>query len=323
MISWKTSRFLILTAFVFVVVLSFDGTGSLAAPRVPSAPTGLIVTGVTETTISLSWNPSRHNRNFSYRLRMTNHTNPQYNTVITVPSSSTSYTARFLPPNSNYSISVSAVDDRGNSSPSSNTVTVSTLADETPPTAPVLETMVLGPSQVRLTWSQPVDNLPLNCCSFKFFMNDVQVTQHLNWHGTNSLVIRHLPPGSTNTFKVVAFDYFGNASTSNESTETTEPSTDTTPPSPPTNLRILRDNGCAEVWLGWTESIDDIDPQFAIEYEIYVNGVLSPLAVSAGVSEDFVYGTGFPDNTFVVRAVDRAGNTSAPSQPVFVQLWPY
>ena len=322
MISSKTSRFLILTAFAFVVVLSLDGAVTSSAPRVPTAPTGLTATAVTETTISLSWGASKHNRSFSYQLRMTNHTNSQYNTVIAVPSSQTSYTARFLPMNSSYSITVSAVDDRGNSSPSSNTVTVRTLADETPPTPPVLETFVLGPSQVQLTWSQPFENIPLNCCSFNFFMNDVRVTQHLNWHGTNTLVIRHLPPGSTNTFTVKATDYSGNTSTSNPSTATTQTSTDTTPPSPPTNLHLVRDNGCAEVWLGWTQATDDVDPQFAIEYEIYVNDVLSPLAVSAGVSEDFVYGTGFPENVFVVRAVDRAGNTSAASNPLTLNLWP-
>ncbi len=324
MIFRQISRLPILATFVFIMVLIFEGTAtsSASAPKGPTAPTNLAVGAVTETTIAMSWSPSRHNRGFSYRIRMTNHTNSQYNTVITVASSLTSYTARFLPPNSSYSITVSAVDDRGASSANSNTVSVRTLADETPPTAPVLETFVLGPSQVRLTWTRSTDNLPNNCCSYNFFMNDARVTQHLNWHGETTLVIRHLPPGSTNTFKVVATDYAGNNSSSNASTATTEPSTDTTPPSAPTNVRLLRDNGCAEVWLGWTQSIDDVDPQFAIEYEIYVNGVLSPLAVSAGVSEDFVYGTGFPDNTFVVRAVDRSGNTSEPSAPVFVQLWP-
>jgi hypothetical protein len=89
------------------------------------------------------------------------------------------------------------------------------------------------------------------------------------------VVIRHLTPGSTNTFTVAAIDYSGNTAMSNPSTATTETSSDTVPPSVPTNVRLLRDNGCAEVWLGWTQSTDDVDPQFSIEYEIYVNGLLS------------------------------------------------
>ena len=68
-----------------------------------------------------------------------------------------------------------------------------------------------------------------------------------------------------------------------------------------------------EFWVGWTQSTDDTDPQSAIEYEIYVNGVLSPLAVGAGIDRDFVYGTASGENTFTVKAVDRAGNTSASS----------
>ena len=326
MISQHSSRLLFITTFIFFVVLSMDGTVSSSAPRVPTAPSNLTVGLVTETTIAMSWDASRYNRSFSYQVRMTNHTNSQYNTVITVASSQTSYTARFLPQNNSYSLTVFAVDDRGNSSAGSNTVTVRTLADQTPPTTPVLETMVLGPSQVRLSWNESTDNIPLNCCSYTFFVNGVRFTEHINWAaaaaGFNAVVIRHLTPGSTNTFTVAAIDYSGNTAMSNPSTATTETSSDTVPPSVPTNVRLLRDNGCAEVWLGWTQSTDDVDPQFSIEYEIYVNGVLSPLPVSAGVDEDFVYGTGFPDNTFTVKAVDRTGNTSAASAPVFVQLWP-
>ena len=49
-----------------------------------------------------------------------------------------------------------------------------------------------------------------------------------------------------------------------------------------------------------------------VSNEIYVNGVLSPLAVSAGVDQDFVYASPDCVNTFIVKAVDRSGNTSAP-----------
>jgi hypothetical protein len=47
-----------------------------------------------------------------------------------------------------------------------------------------------------------------------------------------------------------------------------------------------------------------------------VNGVLSPLAVSGGVDRDFVYATDSGANTFTVKAVDRAGNTSEASNAV-------
>jgi hypothetical protein len=86
-----------------------------------------------------------------------------------------------------------------------------------------------------------------------------------------------------------------------------------TPPSA-TNVRIVG-RGCVEFWVGWTQSTDDT-PQYAIEYEIYVNGVLSPLPVGAGIDRDFVYATAGGENTFTVKAVDRAGNTSEASNAV-------
>jgi hypothetical protein len=46
-------------------------------------------------------------------------------------------------------------------------------------------------------------------------------------------------------------------------------------------LHLVRDDSCAEVWIGWTQATDQVDSQDKIEYEIYVNGVLSPLPVSA------------------------------------------
>jgi hypothetical protein len=39
------------------------------------------------------------------------------------------------------------------------------------------------------------------------------------------------------------------------------------------------------------------------------------------VGRSFQYGTINGENTFVVKAVDRSGNTSAPSNTLTVQLW--
>jgi hypothetical protein len=85
---------------------------------------------------------------------------------------------------------------------------------------------------------------------------------------------------------------------------------------------ISVDSGGGELWLGWTQSVDETDAQNNIEYEIYVNGVLSPLPVSAGIDFDFVYTLpGVCENNFTVKAVDKTGNTSAASAPVKVKLW--
>jgi hypothetical protein len=143
----------------------------------------------------------------------------------------------------------------------------------------------------------------------------------LNWINHRQVSLRHLSPSTTYTFKVTARDGSGNVAESNVLPVTTLSSADTVPPSAPTNLRIEFDQGCAEVWLAWDQSTDDVDPQSAIEYEIYVNGLLSPLAVDTGVGRSFAYGTIDGLNSFVAKAVDRTGNTSAPSNTATAELW--
>ncbi len=140
----------------------------------------------------------------------------------------------------------------------------------------------------------------------------------MNWYAETTVVLRHLTPSTTYAFTVKALDQDGNTSESNAVTLTTEASSDVTPPTAPADLRITGSFGCPEFFVGWTQYTDDTDPQFAIEYEIYVNGVISPLPVSAGIDEDFVYVDASGASTLTVKAVDRAGNTSAASNGVTV-----
>lgn len=311
-----------IAALALTAVLLFSGSKTSAAKgdrSAPTAPTNLIVTAVTETSVSLSWNASTDNSGkFSYRVRITNLTNSAYNSLATVSQTQTSYAPKFLSTNSSYQFAVYAVDGNGNRSAESNVVSATTLPDTTAPSAPVLQATVLGPSQVQLTWTKSTDNIPNHCCNYDVQMNGAVLTQHVNWaaapKGSLSAVIRHIMPGSTNSFSIRVTDWSGgNVSTSNVVNRTTPPSNDVTPPTAPTNLHLVQDDSCGEVWLGWTEATDDVDDQEEIEYEIYVNGVLSPLAVSAGIDFDFVYGIPNSDNVFTVKAVDKSGNTSTAS----------
>ena len=313
--------------------LLFNGSTSSAAGKgdrsAPTAPGNLVVTNITTTTISLSWSGSTDNSgSLSYKVRITNLNNSAYNSLATVSQTQTSYTAKFLASNSNYTFAVYAIDGSGNKSAESNVASGRTLADTTPPSTPVLQASVLGPSQVRLTWTKSTDNVTNNCCTYSFTMNGSPLTQHINWVPSTtadklSVIIRHIQPGTTNSFSVNVGDYSGgNVATSNTVSATTLPSSDVTPPTAPTSLHLVKDQSCGEVFLGWTESNDETDSQDLIEYEIYVNGVLSPLPVSAGVDFDFVYATAFGDNIFTVKAVDRSGNSSAASSPLKLFLWP-
>ena len=115
---------------------------------------------------------------------------------------------------------------------------------------------------MEITWTKSTDNVPNNCCSYSFDMNGSPLTQNLNGcHsavGYISIIIRHLPPDTTNAFTVTAIDYTGvNKSTSNAASARTCPSVDTTPSSTLTNLHVISlDTGGGVAWLGWTQSTD-------------------------------------------------------------------
>jgi len=275
----------------------------------PTAPTNLRVTSLSHKSVTLAWNASTDNSgNVTYSVNKDGQ-------GFTVPQGQTTYTIDWLSAGRTYTFYVVARDNSLNQSPPSNTVTVTTPPDTTPPSAPVLSGSVRGPSQVSLSWTRSTDDLS-ELVGYRIFADGVQVTAHVNWYAETQVVLRHLAPSTTYTFTVQARDMGGNTATSDAVTLTTAATSDVTPPSAPTNVRITGGFGCPEFFVGWTQSTDDTDPQNLIEYEIYVNGVLSPLAVSAGVDQDFVYATDSGANTFTEKAVDQAGNTSEASNGV-------
>jgi chitodextrinase len=282
----------------------------------PTTPTNLHTTAVAHTTATLAWNPSTDNSgSVTYRIQM-----ESIYSSSAMETSQTSLTWTSLSPNTTYSFYVYAFDQSGNRSANSNTLTVTTLTDTTPPTAPELSGSVLGPSQVSLSWTAATDENQWWSLPYQVFVNGSPAA-HVNWDAERRVHIRHLTPATTYVFTVQAYDTSNNRSTSNQVTLTTQPSSDTVPPTAPTNLHLVSDQGGGEFYIGWTQSTDDVDPQYAIEYEIYVNGVMSALPVSAGVDQDFVYARPECVNTVVVKAVDRTGNTSAPSNELTHFPW--
>ena len=303
-----------------IVVLALAVAGPVSAGKKPPPPTGdktppttptnLQAKDLTHTSVTLTWNPSTDN---SGSVTYSVYKDGQ---AFTVPQGQTTYTIDWLSPGRTYNFWVRATDKALNQSGSSNTVTVTTVRDTTAPTAPELSGTVRGPSQVALTWTKSTDDITWWTLGYRVFVNGAPATAHVNSCGERCVILRHLTRSTSYTFAVEANDFNGNTTMSNTVALTTEASSDFTPPSAPTNVHITGSFGCPEFFVGWTQSTDDTDPQFAIEYEIYVNGVISPLPVSAGVSEDFVYAEPSGPSTFTVKAVDRAGNTSEASNGV-------
>src|SRR5262245_89187 len=104
----KFSRLIIFTAaFAFTAVLLFSGPTVSSAGKgdrsAPTVPANLTVTAVTDWSATLKWQPSTDNSGkFSYRVRITNLSNSTYNSLATVSQSQTTYTAKYLASNSNY-----------------------------------------------------------------------------------------------------------------------------------------------------------------------------------------------------------------------------
>ena len=270
----------------------------------PTVPTGLRVVAVTEDSITLSWNASTDNSGSIHH-------------YVVAPGSwhpgdSTTKTITGLVPSWTQTYRVSAVDATGNESAFSEPLTATTAPDVTAPTAPSdLRLTASTPSSVSLAWTAARDRWSL---TYQVLM-DGEVIAVAGW---TSARVRHLPPG-THIFTVRARDSAGNLSpVSNAITVTLADTGDRVAPTAPTNLvgRDLADF-CGSVQLTWDQSTDNVDPASALEYEIFRDGVLFGLAT--GVGSAWVYG---PDgtSTWTVVAVDRSGNSSAPSNPATVTV---
>ena len=303
-------------ACVALVVLA-GAVPAVSAPRpkapdktAPTVPTNLRITAATEDTVSVAWNASTDNSGsiHHYVTCYSGFTIPAPGYCIWGSPVPPAKTVGGLVPGKEWTFRVKAVDAAGNESALSSPVTGSTAPDVTPPTAPTnMRVTATTPSSVSLAWDRSTDGWGFG---YQVLMDGEVI-------GTTSQLAfraRHLPPGTTHTFAIRARDTSGNLSAaSNAVTVALAPSSDHTPPTTPTNLTASQppDDFCATNNLQWNASTDDVDPQSAIEYEIYLNGTLF-LVTPPGFAWASPY-TFEGTNTWTVVAVDRAGNSSGVS----------
>ena len=188
--------------------------------------------------------------------------------------------------------------------------TVSAARDRIPPTAPTLSVTAVGSNYVSLAWTASRDNQPF--IWYQVYMNGSPSV----WAGANrSVTVQGLTPATTYVFTVLARDNGINWSPPSNAVTVTTASVnggDTASPSTPANLTGF-DGGCGEGWLSWSQSTDNVDPQFAIRYDVYVNGIFRPESSGHGLSRTVAYAVVEGSNMFEVFAIDSAGNRSAPA----------
>jgi hypothetical protein len=285
-------------------------TTVLAAPKqdrqAPTRPTNLRVTAVGAYTASLARTPSTDNGGFHYVICCSPNGNSQN---VPAPASGAVFTAG-LEPNRAFSLRVYAVDAANNWSQPSNPVSGTTTADTVPPTTPAVSVVDVGARYVSLLWSA-TDNGPN--LWYDVFMNGSPIRIATR---DSSAIVPLLAPSTAYTFAVRARDFVNQTSPVSDPVAATTLAPNPDDGTPPTTPRLGPGyvSGC-EVQLVWTESTDDFDPPFAIEYEVYLNGVHVD-STALRDTRRVVYADRNGVNTFAVAAVDSAGNRSALSNEV-------
>ncbi|NEW07487.1 bacillolysin [Paenibacillus sp. SYP-B3998] len=182
------------------------GVGSAPSPdtQAPSVPTGLASTGITQTSVSLSWNPSTDNTAVTgYDV---------YNgSQLAASVAGTNATVSGLSAGTAYTFTVKARDAAGNVSIASVGLTVTTTNSSDPDTqAPSVPTNLAstGKTQtsVSLSWNASTDNTAVT--GYDVY-NGSQLAASVT--GTNATV-SGLSAGTAYTFTVKAKDAAGNAS---------------------------------------------------------------------------------------------------------------
>jgi chitodextrinase len=316
------------------LLVALTASPATAAPRdtqPPTIPGDLRVTQITQTGVSLAWNPSTDNR----RVLFYGLWAPGLPVVyVNHPGTSAGYTG--LHPGTTYAFRVQAWDGTNWSPPSTvlNGTTAPDVAAPTAPTGLALSGNVYGApvdgitaSTALVTWANATDDFgPLRYEVLVDGINSPHVYD-IRPAGTpinaiSKVWVRRLDPGTTHTIAVRAVDSGGNRSAVSDAiTVTTDPSSDVVGPTAP-SLTHADGGGTGscpeELWLRWTAASDGTDPATAIEYEVRVNGVINE--VVPGGTRTITYTEVPGANVVTIVAVDRAGNASAPSNATTVNI---
>ncbi|MCA0144387.1 fibronectin type III domain-containing protein [Blastococcus sp. LR1] len=274
-----------------IVAIDTHGNRSAASAPVtshtdvtpPAVPTGLTATRG-DARVTLSWTANVENDLASYRVLR--------NGVEIATVTGTSYVATGLTNDVSYSFSLVAVDDSGNRSAASATVSA-TPTDLTAPARPTGFAAVRGDGRVTLTWNaSPEPDL----ASYRVFRNGTEIATVT---GT-SYVAAGLTNDVAYSFSLVAVDTHGNRSPATAAVSATP--TDLTAPATPTGLTAVR--GERQVALTWNANPE---PDLA-SYRVFRNGteiatVTGTSYTATGLTNDVTY-------SFSLVAVDTHGNRS-------------
>ena len=265
----------------------------------PTVPTGLTVTGSTQTTVSLSWNPSTDNVGVTgygiYRAGVRAATEVQ-----------TSYTLAGLTCGTSVTVGIDASDAAGNrSSIASLIATTGACSDTQPPSTPAsLALTSRTQTSISIVWAASTDNVGVT--GYGVYRNGTRI-------GTTQLTtstFTGLTCGTSYTLGVDAADAAGNRSPqATVLMSTTACSTgDTQPPSVPANQAISTVTRTSFT-MTWSASTDNVG---VTGYNVYLNNVR--VTTVPGLSYTYTGLTCATTYTVGLEARDAAGNVSNRAQ---------
>jgi chitodextrinase len=200
------------TAYTYTID-AFDAAGNVSPPSEPidaltlppditppSVPTDVSVTGVTATTVELTWTSSTDDRG------VTGYVVRRDGLVVGTPPD-TAFTDTGLIPGSEYDYTVEASDAAGNTSGQTPPTTATTANDSTPPTVPSALT-VTGTTldSVSLSWGPSTDDLAFD--TYVVYRNGIPIATTTDTTFTDT----GLAWSTTYSYEVAARDVAGNES---------------------------------------------------------------------------------------------------------------
>ena len=258
----------------------------------PSTPTGLLVTAMTGSSVSLSWSTSTDNVGVAgygiYRGGTLVGSTPQ-----------TSYTLSGLSCATTYTVGVDAYDAAGNrSSRTPLVVATGACPDTTPPTDPTdLAVTSASATAISLSWSASTDNVGVS--GYSVFLNGTLTAST----GATTYSFTGLNCGTSYALAVQAYDAAGNRSSRSSFVTSTSPCLDTSAPTAPTGLAATA--GSTSISTLWSPSFDNVG---VTGYDVFLNG--SKIGSTPLTNYTFGGLTCGTSYTVGVDAYDAAGNAS-------------
>jgi PQQ-dependent dehydrogenase (s-GDH family) len=311
--SYAVSGLTALTAYDFYVVAS-DAAGNVSVnseilsvttpdTEAPSAPSNLSHNDLTANSLTLNWTASVDN------IAVTGYDVYQNGTKInTVPVTVTTYDVIGLTQAASYSFFVKALDNAGNASANSNTITVTTPDTEAPSAPSNLQASNLTAASVTLNWTASADNTGVT--GYDVYQDNVKINS--SPVASLSYTVNGLTTLASYDFYVVALDAAGNISAASNTITVTIP--DIQAPSAPSGLAAVNVTASA-LTLNWTASTDNVG---VTGYDIYQNGTKINAVPVAATTYDVTGLIQASSYSFFVRALDGAGNVSANSNTINV-----